>query len=954
MQLHYLFTFFIVLSTVHGISQIPTWIEHLDTSTTFSSPRPVDLNGDNILDIVIGGGLDGSPESRGVVALDGASGSQLWNFPTQEEMFGSAQFLDITGDNVKDVFIGGRYAEFYAIDGATGSMLWEFFPHPPSEAVDSGWFNFYSPQFIPDQNSDGFMDLLVANGGNHSLPAWDTLRDPGMLLVIDALTGDVLARDTMPDGEETYCSAVVVDIEGTGVLDVLFGSGGENEGGHFYKVALTDLMMNDIGGAVVLASDSEKGFIAPPSVSDINHDGKLDIIIQGYNGTISAISGGSFNVLWEVQNNGTEASAAPVIGNFIGDISNDVFAVLAKGSAPTFFDYYQVMIDGGTGEVRWKDSISDLHFSSANALDLDLNGRDEVIVSLNYQTGAYYEHKLLSIDFQLNQVSPISIAQGGVNLGSTPLLCDLDSNGYIDIVYAFRADSVNPMGANGFKVNRLETAYPIPGVGIAWGGYMGTHFDGAYTSLAYDCGTLNLNLSVYNISCNGFNDGAASVMPTGGTPPYNYNWSTGSINDSIGTLTPGVYNVVVVDSLGCYENQSFTINDPYIITFSGAPPLICPGDSTSQVTVNSSGCPCMFSGCVFDWSNGDSTKTATGLWSGWHFITIIHTDGCITLDSVLIPEPSPVLDSAYIHNISCASSPIPDGAIELFLSNEGNTVISWDNMDSVSLIDSLDAGLYYVDLLDSIRGCTESDSFLITVPDTLLVTFTQTSSLCHKDSAASISLIVQGGIGPYEYDWNTGDSTSSIFELPPGVYQAQVSDSLGCINESPIITITSPDQLLTTNIIAQDTLGACQGEITTFPIGGTHPYSYSWIPSLGSTNQITGLCPGTYVAIITDSNGCQLNDTTIINSFVSINQAVTPTVKVFPNPARDLVTIILGSENRFTQIKCMNMLGQVEFLQNFKNRNQITLNTNPFSAGKYIIQLSGKNCSPILLPVLIE
>ena len=954
MRLHFLFSFFMVLSAVHGKSQIPTWVEHLDTSTTFSSPRPVELNGDNILDIVIGGGLDGSSESRGVVALDGASGSQLWNFPTQEEIFGSAQFLDITGDNVKDVFIGGRYAEFYAIDGATGAMLWEFFPHSPLEATDSGWFNFYTPQFIPDQNSDGIMDLLVANGGNHSLPAWDTLRDPGMLLVIDALTGNVLASDTMPEGEETYCSAIAVDIEGTGTLDVLFGSGGENEGGHFYKVALTDLMMNDIGGADVLVSDNEKGFIAPPSVSDINHDGKLDIIIQGYNGTISAIEGGSLNVLWEVQNAGTEASAAPVIGNFIGDISNDVFAVLAKGSAPTFFDYYQLMIDGATGEVRWKDSISDLHFSSANAMDLDLNGRDEVIVSLNYQTGTHFEHQLLSIDFQLNQVTPISIAQGGVNLGSTPLLCDIDSNGYVDIVYAFRADSVNPMGANGFKVNRLETTYPIPGVGIAWGGYMGTHFDGTYTSLAYDCGTLNLNLSVDNISCNDFNDGTASVLPNGGTPPYNYNWSNGSINDSVGPLMPGSYNVVVVDSLGCYENQSFTINDPYVITFSGSPPLICPGDSTSQVTVNSSGCPCMFSGCVFDWSNGDSTKTAAGLWSGWHFITIIHTDGCITLDSVLIPEPSPVLDSAFSSNISCASSPIPDGSIELFLSNEANTMISWNNTDSVPIIDSLDVGLYYVDLLDSIRGCFESDTFLITVPDTLVVSFTQTSSLCHKDSAASISLIAQGGIAPYEYLWNTGDSASSILGLAPGSYQAQISDSLGCSIESPAFSVTTPDEMRTFNTIVQDTLGTCQGEITVLPIGGTHPYSYSWIPSLDSSNQITDLCPGTYIVIITDSNGCQINDTIIINSLVSVNEKIDPKIKIFPNPARDVVTIILESDNSFTQIKFMNMLGQVEFLENFKNRNQLTLNTYSLSAGMYMVHLSGENGIPVLLPVLIE
>ena len=50
----------------------------------------------------------------------------------------------------------------------------------------------------------------------------------------------------------------------------------------------------------------------------------------------------------------------------------------------------------------------------------------------------------------------------------------------------------------------------------------------------------------------------------------------------------------------------------------------------------------------------------------------------------------------------------------------------------------------------------------------------------------------------------------------------------------------------------------------------------------------------------------------------------------------------------------MNMLGQVEFLENFKNRNQLTLNTYSLSAGMYMVHLSGENGIPVLLPVLIE
>ncbi len=86
----FIFVISVLIASVTTYAQTLVWSEHIDTSTTFSSPRPVHLNSDQILDIVIGGGLDGSPESRGVVALDGATGSQIWNFATDEEMFGSA------------------------------------------------------------------------------------------------------------------------------------------------------------------------------------------------------------------------------------------------------------------------------------------------------------------------------------------------------------------------------------------------------------------------------------------------------------------------------------------------------------------------------------------------------------------------------------------------------------------------------------------------------------------------------------------------------------------------------------------------------------------------------------------------------------------------------------------------------------------------------------------------
>ncbi|HIO68061.1 MAG TPA: hypothetical protein EYN41_06995, partial [Flavobacteriales bacterium] len=123
--------FLSVIGSVIGITaycQALQWSSFVDSITTFSSPRPVQLTSDSVLDFVIGGGLDSTISNYGIMAFDGANGNMLWNVQTRDEIFASAVFNDITGDAVPDVYIGGRSAELRAINGADGTVIWEFFP----------------------------------------------------------------------------------------------------------------------------------------------------------------------------------------------------------------------------------------------------------------------------------------------------------------------------------------------------------------------------------------------------------------------------------------------------------------------------------------------------------------------------------------------------------------------------------------------------------------------------------------------------------------------------------------------------------------------------------------------------------------------------------------------------------------------------------------------------------
>jgi len=58
--------------------------------------------------------------------------------------------------------------------------------------------------------------------------------------------------------------------------------------------------------------------------------------------------------------------------------------------------------------------------------------------------------------------------------------------------------------------------------------------------------------------------------------------------------------------------------------------------------------------------------------------------------------------------------------------------------------------------------------------------------------------------------------------------------------------------------------GGANGSATVTVNGGVSPYTYSWAPTAGTTNTITGLSAGTYTVSATDSHGCSSSATVTI------------------------------------------------------------------------------------------
>jgi len=197
-----------------------------------------------------------------------------------------------------------------------------------------------------------------------------------------------------------------------------------------------------------LLTDPNLGYIAPASL--IKTPGNTyDIIVQSYGGKVTKIKGSNWSQQWSYELPNTESSAEPVIGNFTGNFVPDVFLSLSKGTSSSYTDYYQVLLDGATGQEVRKDSIGELQFASGNAIDLNNDGRDEAILSVNYLQGGSWKHRLEVFNFVANTITPLTPFQSGVNIGSTPLFTNLDNDAALDLVYVVKKDSLNPMGWKG-------------------------------------------------------------------------------------------------------------------------------------------------------------------------------------------------------------------------------------------------------------------------------------------------------------------------------------------------------------------------------------------------------------------------------------------------------------------------------------------------------------------------
>lgn len=146
-----------------------------------------------------------------------------------------------------------------------------------------------------------------------------------------------------------------------------------------------------------------------------------------------------------------------------------------------------------------------------------------------------------------------------------------------------------------------------------------------------------------DLDCSSSNSGSINLIPSGGSPPYRYNWSNGATTEDLTNITSGNYSVVVIDSRGCSAVGQYTVfrPQPLLVNLTQSQRVNCTNGEVSNdfEAIVSGGVPPY----QINWSNGTAsgqfdqfmTTTQNGLIS----VVVTDANSCSNTASYTISNP---------------------------------------------------------------------------------------------------------------------------------------------------------------------------------------------------------------------------------------------------------------------------------------------------------------------------
>jgi len=313
-----------------------------------ASPLIYDVDLDNQLEVVVPAS---SPYT--VYCLNGLSGSVEWSTSTGYPncIDSPPAAADLDNDGRPEIVFGTFYGKVFCLNGEDGSIAWQ-------ANLGANSYIQSCPNIL-DCDGDGQLDVVVAQWqgdcrvyalrGNNGSVLWfseapedwmyhggsfaDIDEDGRPEIVIGCYDGDVYVFNA-EDGSLLWEYPGVLYVGApTSIADL-------NNDGHMEiaLVSYTTLKVLSHTGSLLWTYGLGGSAFRGAAIADMNNDNVLDLVIGSDDGNIRVISGDNGHLIWSYNlenhyGNTFDIDNAPVIADFDGDDSLDVFLVGGYGSS---------------------------------------------------------------------------------------------------------------------------------------------------------------------------------------------------------------------------------------------------------------------------------------------------------------------------------------------------------------------------------------------------------------------------------------------------------------------------------------------------------------------------------------------------------------------------------------------------------------------------------------------